>query len=173
MRILQVVQVFSLYSQLPTGRDELRKHIESLSRMANQREHQELFSHLYECLSILDSKSSSLLSFNSIIIAVFAIFMTGELVWFEWIAVSVGMATILVSCLLLLWVVWIHWSTTENLANPENHALVLLDVRRGRTIQFRLAWYLAVTSVICLIVFLLLHVLRVQSSAPAALPPVR
>ena len=130
--------------------------------MTNEREHQALFDHLYECLSILDSKSSSLLSFNSIIIAVFAIFMTGgSLSGGQWVVIAVGMASVLASCLLLLWVVWIHWSTTENLSDLEIHALVLLNVRRTRTIIYRVAWYLAVAAVLCLSVFVVMRALAV------------
>lgn len=152
--------VFDLFAQLPKSDEDLRKHVSALSRMTEQREHQELFDHLYECLSILDSKSSSLLGFNSIIIAVFAIFMTGGSVSpVQWCTIAVGMAGVVVSCLLLLWVVWIHWSSTENLADLENHALVLLNVRRSRTIMYRLAWYLAVGAILCLSVFAGLRVL--------------
>lgn len=150
--------MFDLYAQLPKDRDELKNHVSSLSKMTNEREHQKLFDHLYGCLSILDSKSASLLSFNSIIIAVFAIFMTGTLTWFQWATVTAGMATVLASCLLLLWVVWVHWSTTENLGDLERHALILLDVRRNRTIIYRLAWYFAVVSVLCLAAFVVVRV---------------
>ena len=119
--------------------------------MTSEREHQELFDHLYECLSILDSKSASLLSFNSIIMAVFAIFMTGGgLSTTQLTAIIVGMVSVIASALLLLWVVWIHWSTTDNLTNLEDHALILLDVRRSRTVMYRLAWYLAVGAVVSL-----------------------
>src|SRR5438067_801150 len=140
MRTSRGVLVFDLYSQLPKSSDELRRHVAALGRMTNEHEHQSLFDHLYECLSILDSKSASLLSFNSIIIAVFAIFMSGHRSLGQWVTIAVGMASVLVSCLLLLWVVWIHWSTTDNLTDLEKHAFVLLDVRRSRTVMYRLSW---------------------------------
>jgi len=149
--------MFRLYEQLPKDEKALHSHIAALSRMTEVREHQELFNHLYGCLSILDAKSSSLLAFNSIIMAVFAIFMTGVRSRAEWIAVNLGMASILASCLLLLSVVWVHWSTTENLSDIEKHALLLLKVRRSRTIKYRLAWYLAVAALGGLSVFLVLQ----------------
>lgn len=152
--------MFKLYSQLPRNKGELQKHIAALGAMTNVREHQELFHHLYDCLSILDAKSTSLLSFNSIIIAVFAIFMASEPRGFAWIAVNFGMAMILVSCLLLLSVVWVHWSTTANLEDRENHALILLDVRRSRTIKYRLAWYFSVAGMVGLSLFLAIRVVR-------------
>jgi len=146
MRILRDELMFKLYQQLPKDEGALRDHIEGLRSMTDDRNkaHHALFDHLYECLSILDSKASSLLGFNSIIIAVFAIFMTGDLDQIGWIVVSIGMASILTSCLLLLSVVWIHWSTTENFLDLERHALILLRVRRVRTIRYRLAWYCAI-----------------------------
>jgi hypothetical protein len=150
--------MFDLYAQLPKDPDELKNHVTSLSRMTNQREHQKLFDQLYGCLSILDSKSASLLTFNSIIIAVFAIFMTGTLTRFQWTTITAGMTTVLTSCLLLLWVVWVHWSTTENLGDLERHALILLDVRRNRTVIYRLAWYFSVASVLCLAAFVAIRV---------------
>jgi hypothetical protein len=156
--------MFKLYSQLPKDQKELQEHIKALSRMTDLREHQELFDHLYGCLSILDSKSSSLLSFNSIIIAVFAIFMAGELRLAELIVANIGMASILVSSLLLLSVVWVHWSTTDNLEDLKNHGLVLLGVRRSRTIKYRLAWYFAVAALIALSAVLLLRLILRASS---------
>lgn len=151
---------FKLLSQLPRTDEDVRRHINALTNMANAKGHEEIFDHLYSCLSILDSKSSSLLAFNSIIIAVFAIFMTGDLGLSDWAILNGGMVSILISSLLLLSVVWVHWSTTENLADLENHALILLTVRKRRTIKYRLAWYLAVTSVLCLAGFIVMRLLR-------------
>lgn len=151
--------MFSLYAQLPKDEKALRDHVKALGTLTGVKEHHELFDHLYGCLSILDAKSSSLLSFNSIIIAVFAIFMTTALGRVEWIPISLGMASILVSSLLLLSVVWVHWSTTSNLVDLEKHALILLRVRRSRTIKYRLAWYFAVAALVALTGFFMLRVI--------------
>lgn len=149
--------MFKLYSQLPKSKEALREHIKALTKLTEDHEHRDLFDHLYSCLSILDSKSSSLLTFNSIIIAVYAIFLSGNLRLVEWIPISVGMSTILISCFLLLSVVWVHWSTTGDLLDVEQHAFSLLQVRRIRTIKYRLAWYLAVAALGFLIFFLVLR----------------
>lgn len=149
--------MFRLFEQLPSKREEVDAHIQALAEMTKTHEHRGLFDHLYECLSILDQKSSSLLGFNSIIIAVFAIFMIGDLAHAEWIIVSVGMMAILASSLLLLLVVWVHWSTTKDLADISKHAEKLLDVRRDRTIRYRLAWYFAVLSVLALTTFIIVR----------------
>jgi len=158
--------MFSLLSQLPKSDKDLKKHITALSGMADDAHHSGLFDHLYECLSILDSKSSSLLAFNSIIIAVFAIFMTGGLASGEWLVLNFGMATVLGSCLLLLSVVWVHWSTTDNLGDLQKHALILLRVRRSRTIKYRLAWYFAIAAVMSLALFIVVRFVHRLISGP-------
>lgn len=143
-----------LYDQLPETPEQIEKHIAALSNLASAKDHQELFAHLYGCLSILDSKCASLLSFNSIIIAVFAIFMTSDLKLTGWIVVHLGMALILVSALCLLSVIWVHWSTTDHLSDLKQHSVTLLQVRRSRTIRYRLAWYFSVLSLLCLSTFI-------------------
>lgn len=145
--------MFRLYDQLPETTEQIERHIKALSNLTSAKDHQELFGHLYSCLSILDSKCSSLLSFNSIIIAVFAIFMTSDLKLTGWIVAHLGMALILVSSLCLLSVIWVHWSTTDHLSDLKQHSVTLLQVRRSRTIRYRLAWYFSVLSLLCLAVF--------------------
>jgi hypothetical protein len=151
--------VFELYSQLPRNQKELQRHIAALTAMTTAREHQALFDHLYECLSILDAKSASLLSFNSIIIAVFAIFLASEPRGFSWAVLNFGVAVILISCLLLLIVVWVHWSTTAQLQSREDHAIILLQVRSDRTFKYGLAWYFSVAGMVALSLFLISRII--------------
>jgi hypothetical protein len=148
---------FGLHAQLPRTQSDLEDHVSALSGMTSAHEHEAVFDHLYGCLSILDSKSSSLLSFNSIIIAVFAIFMTTAPQTLEWIAIGSGMTMVLASSFLLLSVVWVHWSTTDHLQDHARHAVILLQVRRDRTIRYRLSWYLAVLAMINMVGFLLIR----------------
>jgi hypothetical protein len=88
-------KLFSLYSELPTSDKEIHEQIQALRHLTGAEDHQKLFDHLYGCLSILDAKSASLLTFNSIITAVYAIFMTNELRVAGWILVPLGMLFIL------------------------------------------------------------------------------
>lgn len=154
--------MFKLFSQLPRCDSDLLTHIDKLKGASKDVEHKELLAHLYGCLSILDSKSSSLLGFNSIIIAVFSLFLTGgnSLGLFGGIVVGVGMASVIISCFFLLSVVWVHWSTTNDFSDLGVHAFNLLKVRRSRTIKYRVAWYFAVTSIISLSVFLAGRVIK-------------
>ena len=150
--------MFNLFAELPATKADYEEHIGALEEMYKSPEDKELFKHLYDCLSILDSKSTSLLTFNSVIIAVFAIFTVAEPLGVAWIAIAFGMAMTLVSCLLLLWVVWIHWSTTDDLKDKENHPLTLLRVRRSRTVLYRLAWYFSVAGISGLLLFFAYHI---------------
>ena len=146
-----------LFSQLPKTEEEMREHLDALIHMADAPRHDEIFDHLYGCLSILDSKSSSLLGFNSIIIAVFAIFMTTELSILYASILNIGLVSILTSSLLLLWVLWVHWSNTKDLNDLDRHAFILLTVRRKRTIKYRLSWYFSVVAMLCLSAFILIR----------------
>lgn len=142
--------MFDLRSQLQRTPAERKAYIAALSRVEASEEHRDLFEHLYACLSILDAKSQSLLGFNSIILAVFAVFLTQALPAWPARAAYAGMAVILCSSFLLLSVVWVRWSTAEDLADADQHALRLLAVRNRRTVRYRLAWALSVVSLLAL-----------------------
>lgn len=146
----------NIWAQLQRTRAEELTHIDALSRIAASETHQELFQHLYGCLSILDAKAQSLLGFNSIILAVFAIFLTRPLSSSQAVAAHGGMAIILLSSLLLLSIVWIHWSTTADLADADVHAQRLLSVRNRRTVRYRVAWLMSVVSLLVLGILLIL-----------------
>ncbi len=155
------MRFFNIYNQLQYGHNEIESHIESLLKMANEQEHKELFAHLYGCLSILDAKSASLLQFNSIIIAVFVIFLTGTIDVLQFLVIAIGMLSVLVASIILLSVIWVHWSTTVDLSNLSEHANRLLLVRRTRTIRYRISWYLANISIIMLLSFLVTKIFMI------------
>lgn len=108
-------QIFRLNvrEQLPETEEESRKYIENLANLLGDQQQEPLFDHLYENLSILDAKSASLLQFNSILLAVFAIFLTAEVSAFTFYAALVGILATLFSSYFLLEVVWVHWSTAD------------------------------------------------------------
>jgi hypothetical protein len=142
--------MFSIFAQLPRTKAEIEAHVAALVRAHKSVEHHELFQHLYGCLTILDDKSASLLSFNSIVIAVYAIVMTASVTTVGFFIAGIGMATVTLSSILLMSVVWIHWSTTEDLQDLDQHAHRLLHVRRSRTIRYRLAWWLSMAGILTL-----------------------
>jgi len=122
--------------------------LKAMRRMTTDVDHQPVIEYLYQCLSILDSKCSSLLSFNSIVMAVFAIFMTSQdLTVFQKTSIAIGTFTVLMSSLLLLGVVRITWATSEELSDLDGHVRILMDVRTSRTDTYRYAWYFSVAAV--------------------------
>lgn len=142
------MDIFGIKQGVYDDQGEFNKHISSLSTLPDSKEQEHLFNHLYECLSILDNKSSSLLQFNSIISAVFAIFINSNIDVTPVLYVSsLGMSLLLVSCCLLLLVIRVHWSDTEEMQDLESHGKALLEVRGYRTVRYRLAWYLSMVSV--------------------------
>jgi hypothetical protein len=105
------------------------------------------FSFLYDALGILDSKASSLLTFN-------AVGMTALAVWLEKIplngfhlALDLAFLCFLISCGLCLKIVWLYWISTDELTKAELHPLGLLKLRDSRTLLYRWAWLLAVCAV--------------------------
>lgn len=131
--------------------DEQRsKHLISFQKLSKNDSYLEIFNFLYDNLNILDSKSSALLTFNSIIIAVLAVwtddydFATID----EWqilfyILYFVFFILLLISSLLSLISVYIFWSSTEDFNSPDENLKKLLKLREDRTIQYRRSWWLA------------------------------
>lgn len=142
--------MFGLFAQLQRTDKERQAHVRLLATVVRSAEHQDVFEHLYACLSILDAKSQSMLGSNAITLAVFAVFMTRELSLNEWLVAGCGVAMLLASSFLLLSVVWIHWSTSQDFEDAEAHARRLLQVRNERTVRYRLAWVLASVSLVSL-----------------------
>ena len=142
-----------IHSHLPEGREALERHVKALGTMLSAQKHQAVFDHLYETLSILDSKSATLLQFNSVLIAVFAIYLQSNTFQWAWVWALLGLIVVLVSSCLLLLVVWVHWSSTEEMErDPDLHAYNLMQVRQERTVSYRLAWNFSVASVLILLV---------------------
>jgi hypothetical protein len=147
--------MWGLCSQLTRTPGELANHIRALRDIESRTEDRELFGHLYTSLTILDTKSASLLQFDSILIAVYSIYLVAAKDKVILIGLLVGVLSILLSSIVLLNVVWVHWSTTSDLRNPSRQAIRLLAVRNRRTVMYRIAWYGAVLAVLLLIVLIL------------------
>lgn len=144
--------------QLPEKEAESRAYIENLSNLLGDSQQSPIFEHLYENLSILDAKSASLLQFNSILLAVFAIFLTAQVSTITFYAAMMGIFASLVSSYLLLDVVWVHWSTADHMHVRDNHELKLLDVRKSRTILYRIAWNFSKFGILAIAVVVILVV---------------
>jgi hypothetical protein len=149
----------NILEQLPTTESETLAHAKNLNKLMANNDQEAVFNHLYGSLSILDAKSASLLQFNSVLIAILTIFITSEKVPTTSYGIGVvGILTTLVSCALLLEVVWVHWSTNEHMSTAEEHATKLLQVRKERTILYRRAWNFSKFGLLTLVPVLLIIV---------------
>lgn len=134
------------------------KHDEEARRLKDiLPDREKRFAFLYGNLSILDQKSSTLLAFN-------AIGMTAISVWLGYVppnwlhlALDLIFLVLLASCALALSVVNLHWSTIEELSDDELQTRTLLRKRDSRTISYKRAWALSVTSVLALFVVSSVH----------------
>jgi len=126
--------------------------------MTSNTKDEALMDHLYGTLSILDGKSSSMLTFNGIMLAVYVIYLAGSTINRpQFVLANLGTLTVLISSVLLLSVVWVYWSTTEQLRDGRNHYLNLVDVRKTRTIRYRLAWCFSFAGVVTLVLLLVVE----------------
>jgi hypothetical protein len=136
---------------LNLNKTERIKHLESLKTLLDDKIHFGSFQFMYDNLNIIDSKSSALLTFNSLIIAVLAIWTTNNKLGMFLYVYSIILILFLVSSLLCLITVFLHWSSSNDFENPENHIDLLLQVREKRTIKYRYAWYLAYFGIFIMI----------------------
>jgi hypothetical protein len=105
----------------------------------------------YELLNILDGKASALLTFN-------AIFLTSLSVWLGYIPLNffhltldIVFLALLISCALLLQVIWLQWSTLKESAQA------LESIRRKRTMHYHRAWKIAKYCIMVVVLVSLVH----------------
>lgn len=117
----------------------------------------------YDLLTILDSKASGLLTFNSIFLATLAIWLGYVPFNVLHILLDLVFIALLCSCWQLLNVIWLKWTPLEEIAdrNPEEVAKELQFVRKRRTGIYHSAWYIAKGSIICVVVVTIVHALGV------------
>lgn len=105
------------------------------------------FTFLYDALSILDAKASSLLTFNAVGLTALAIWLANIPLNFFHLTLDLAFLGFLGSCALCLKIVWLHWVSTEDLNTDDTYPVTLLEVRDSRTVLYRWAWVLAVSAV--------------------------
>lgn len=146
------------YENLPDSEEDKATHIDTLKKLLDDDEHRNIFDHLYETLTILDTKSASLLQANAIVIAVFTIFLANKLVEVALYAIYLGLFLSITSSFYLLSILWVHWSATDELRDLEKHGRILLDIRIARTIRYRMARQLAFMSLGVLVISFILSI---------------
>lgn len=140
--------MFNLYSGLPKNREERIAHIKKLTEVYECKKHSVLFDFLYGNLNILDSKASALLSFNSIMAAISSIYVVNQTGTLERIPFILAILFLFISCILCMKIIWLHWSSSEDLVSMKEHAIVLLTVRFQRTVIYRMAWWFSMFAIL-------------------------
>ena len=130
-----------------------------------------IFEHLYGCLSIIDQKSSSLLTFNAIGLASLAVWL--GYVPLNWLHFSLDIIFLLflVSCCLCLLVVTLHWSSVAELRDLRQQTETLLAKRDSRTAQYRRALCISSLCVVLLVVVSSVHAVGTLLMASDNCPP--
>jgi hypothetical protein len=105
----------------------------------------------YELLNILDSKASALLTFNALGLASISIWLGYVPLNYLHLALDLIFIVLLVSCGLLLRIIWLRWAAIQEEVD------VLNRVRQDRTRHYRLAWKLSIGSVAWLVLISTVH----------------
>lgn len=153
------MDIFKIKESLHQNEDEKKRHIDALKKVFESPEHTRLFDFLYENLNILDAKASTLLSFNSINIAIASIFLVGQESLYLNLPFYFCITSLIISCALCLKIIWVHWSSTkEIMKGMDDHIVILFEIRFSRTVSYRKAWWLSAISIITLLFSILITV---------------
>ena len=126
---------------------ERAAHLASLKKHRKDEGYADNFDFLYDALSILDAKASSLLTFNAVGLTALAIWLANIPLNFFHLSLDFAFLGFLVSCVLCLIIVWLHWVSTADLDTDDACLVKLLEVRDSRTVLYRWAWLLAFVAV--------------------------
>lgn len=136
-----------------------REHLLAIRNMQHEIGNSFEHDHLYSCLSILDVKSTSLLTYNSILFAASSITLANfeKKITVGSILVFTALVLGALASALCLHVIWVYWTDTRDFESNEAIYYNLLAVRNARTISYRLSWVISQTSMVLLIVGVLVQ----------------
>jgi hypothetical protein len=120
------------------------EELRTLYQKDSYREH----SFLYESLTILDVKATSLLTFNSIVLAAATVFFISSSSDVFRVLFLIALLTMTGSCLLCLGVAWIHWTETPSMEDERRFWVELSRLKDKRTLSYRWAWLLSVIGLV-------------------------
>lgn len=114
--------MFGIYENLPRDDAEFEKHLNALIRLRADPKYKDVFDHLYDCLSILDAKSASLLAFNALVLVIYTINFTqfGQYSDLSHLFLYAGIGALAVSAVLLLRILWVRWSDLDILDTSDS-----------------------------------------------------
>lgn len=123
----------------------------------NQRNDWAVLKELYELLNILDSKTSSLLTFDALILAVYAIVLQKDVGWAVlWASLS-GTLLIVVSTAVCVWVVRMSWEFLKPETAIGDECRALANKVDERTVLYQYAWRLSFAGVFVLVLAMALR----------------
>lgn len=105
----------------------------------------------YELLGILDSKASALLSFDALALATLTIWLAYIPLNFMHFILDLVFLSMLLSCILLLRIIWLRWAK----GSDDEESLNALRVRRTRYYQG--AWRLALGGILAIVAVSAVH----------------
>jgi len=147
----KIVHKMMIYEDLHHSSSEAQEHVDQMKRLVESSADFQIFNHMYECLNVLDNKCQGLMTINSVIIAILSFGLDWDYVRFEVLMVySISFVMLIVSSILLLYLSFLKWVSTEDLKNYKESMAELLIIRDLRTKRYRISVWLAVFA-ICLV----------------------
>ncbi len=153
--------MFNINQGLNKNKTERAEHLKALDDVFADKDYNRKYTFLYNNLSILDSKASSLLTFNALGLAVLAVWLGGVPANVFHVALDFAFLLLLISCIFCLVCVRLYWSSTKNLIQRDVHLDELLERRDRRSKYYRRARMLSLTALIVVLVPTVLHSLVV------------
>lgn len=143
--------------------EESKKLIQRIDALLASEAEKKKLEVLYNCLDVLDSKASSLLTFNGLLTAIFAFLPEDALDpvtsfnALQKLCVGLGLFLTLASAGLCLWVARIAWRFFERIGEPGalnvcNELGHLAKAVERRTLRYRFAWRLSCLAIGLLVV---------------------
>jgi len=112
---------------------------------------------LYSNLSIIDSKASSLLTFNAIGLTVLAVWLQNIPPNWLHFTLDVIFVVFLISSSYCLRTVWLFWSPPSDYLDCDTQTLKLLEKRDFRTKLYHAAWKMSSVAVASLLLISIFH----------------
>ncbi len=138
---------------------ERGEHIKSLRAIQQVTDFSNPYDFLYGNLTIVDSKASSLLTFNALGLAVVSVWLSNVPPNKFHFLMDIAFVALLLSCICSLRCVWLYWSETKHFdpEKMEDHLIELLGRRDNRTLFYRAAWMFSFAAVLIVLFATLIH----------------
>jgi len=145
----KVMHRMMIYEDLHHSTEEAQIHVDEMKKLVDSGADFQIFNHMYECLNVLDNKCQGLMTINSVIIAILSFGLKWEDLNLEVLIIySVSFVMLIVSSILLLYLSFLKWVSTDDLRNYKQSMAELLLIRDLRTMRYRISVWLAVFAMI-------------------------